>query len=185
MANKKENAMKMDPQRFQMAKSMSVVPGGPMNNNPENVLNVGNQSASMSGMTRNPYNDAEMDLPQMGANVLNPAMVKSSGLQQNMPAMQGLNANSPYGMQQQPSANIEEPLEGMRLGETAQAKGLFSSEYMGPVGNQALMPGALDPTLPANAPMLPTSQELGMAPDAGGMVPGSTPQKIQKKKGKK
>ena len=76
MANKKENAMKMDPQRFQMAKNMSVVPGGPMNNNPENVLTVGNQSPSMSGMTRNPYNDAEMDLPQMGANILNPQMVK-------------------------------------------------------------------------------------------------------------
>ena len=36
MASKKQqNAMQMDPQRFQMAKNMSVVPGGPMNNNPE------------------------------------------------------------------------------------------------------------------------------------------------------
>ena len=185
MANKKDNAMKMDPQRFQMAKNMSVVPGGPMNNNPENVLTVGNQSPSMSGMTRNPYNDAEMDLPQMGANVLNPQMVNNSGLQQNMPVGQGLNAQEPYGMQSQPSANSEEPLEGMRLGQEAQNRGLYSSQFMGPVGSEALMPGAMDPTLPASRPFLPTSAELGMAPDAGGMIPGSTPQKIQKKKGKK
>ena len=41
MASKKENAMKMDPQRFQMAKNMSVVPGGPMNNSPKNVESIG------------------------------------------------------------------------------------------------------------------------------------------------
>ena len=186
MANKKEqNAMRMDQKRFMMAKSMSPVLGGPMNNNPENVLNVGQQSASMSGGTRNPYNDAEMQLPQMGADILNPQMVKRSNLQQNMPVGQALNAQAPYGMQPQPSANVEEPMEGMRLGQEAQSRMLFSSEFMGPVGNQALMPGAMDPTLPANRPFLPTSAEMGMAPDAGGMVPGSTPQKIQKKKGKK
>ena len=193
MASKKQqNAMQMDPQRFQMAKNMSVVPGGPMNNNPENVMNVGQQAPSMSGMTSNPYNDAQMQLPQMGADILNPQMVKSSGLQQNMPIGQKLNATAPYGQQPQPSANVEEPMEGMRLGQEAQARQLYSSEFMGPVGTAALMPGALDPTMPASTPFMPTSQQMGMsppvdamAPDAGGMVPGSTPQKVQKKKGKK
>ena len=33
MADKKDNAMQMDPNRFKIAKNMSVVPGGPMNNN--------------------------------------------------------------------------------------------------------------------------------------------------------
>ena len=185
MASKKENAMKMDPQRFQMAKNMSVVPGGPMNNSPKNVESIGRQSASFDGMTSNPYDDAKMSLPQMGADILNPMNVKASGLQQNMPVGQRLNSQDPYGMQKQPSANVEEPMEGMRLGQTAQSKGLFSSQFMGPVGNQTLMPGAMDPTLPASRPFLQTSQELGMAPDAGGMIPGSTPQKVQKKKGKK
>ena len=95
MNNKQQNAMKMEPQRFQMAKNMSVVPGGPMNNNPENVMNVGQQSASISGMTSNPYNDAQMQVPQMGADILNPQNVKSSGIQQNMPVGQRLNAQSP------------------------------------------------------------------------------------------
>ena len=185
MASKKENAMQMDPQRFQMAKNMSVVPGGPMNNSPKNVMSVGPQPASLDGMTSNPYDDAKMQVPQMGADILNPQMVKNSGLQQNMPVGRGMNAQAPYGMQQQPSANIEEPMEGMRLGQQAQSRGLYSSQFMGPVGSAALMPGAMDPTLPANRPFLPTSAELGMAPDAGGMIPGSTPQKVQKKKGKK
>ena len=93
MANKKQqNAMQMEPQRFQMAKNMSVVPGGPMNNNPENVMNVGQQAPSMSGMSPNPYNDAQMQLPQMGADILNPMNVQNSGLQQNMPIGQKLNA---------------------------------------------------------------------------------------------
>lgn len=185
MANKKENAMKMDPQRFQMAKSMAVVPGGPMNNSPKNVLSVGAQPASVDGMTSNPYDDAKMQVPQMGADILNPQMVKNSGLQQNMPVGQGMNSQAPYGQQPQPSANSEEPLEGMRLGQEATNRGLFSSQFMGPVGSTALMPGAMDPTLPGSRPFLPTAAELGMAPDAGGMIPGSTPQKVQKKKGKK
>ena len=193
MANsKKERAMQMDPQRFQIAKNMSVMPGGPMMNSPKNIQSVGPQPASLDGATSNPYDDAKMMLPQMGADILNPMSVKNSGLQQNMPVGQKLNAVAPYGMQQQPTPNVEEPLEGMRLGQEAQARQLFSSQFMGPVGNQALMPGALDPTIPASTPFMATSQQMGMAPgvdgmqpDAGAMVPGSTPQKVQKKKGKK
>ena len=191
-SKKQQNAMRMDKQRFMMAKSMSPVPGGPMNNSPKNVESVGPQPASLDGMTPNPYDDAKMMLPQMGADILNPMNVQNSGLQQNMPIGQGLNAQAPYGMQNQPTPNVEEPLEGMRLGQEAQARELFASQFMGPVGNQALMPGALDPTIPAGTPFMATSQQMGMAPgvggmmpDAGGLVPGKTPQKVQKKKGKK
>ena len=182
--SKKENAAAMDPNRFKMAKNMSVVPGGPMNNNPMNVTSLGAQPGSMTGVNQFPYGDSGLaNAPQMGADILNPTMVQNSGLQQNMPMGRGQNSVAPYGMQQQPSPNAEEPLEGMRLGGEAQAKGLMTSEFMGITGSPALMPGALDPTIPGGgAPLgaMPTSQQVV----GGEMVPGSTPQKIQKK-GKK
>ena len=86
-------------------------------------------------------------------------------------------------MQQQPSGNAQEPMEGMRLGGEASAKGLTASPFMGMTGSPALMPGAMDPTIPGSSSPLgamPTMQQV----DGGEMVPGSTPQKIQKK-GKK
>ena len=199
--SKLENAMQMDPQRFQMAKQMAVDPGGPMNNSPKNIQSVGPQPPSMTGMTSNPYDDAQMQLPQMGADILNPMNVQNSGLQQNNPVGQKLNAVAPYNLQQQPSPNAEEPMEGMRLGQVAMAQQLQSSPFMGVIGSAAIMPGALDPQMPGTGGMfLPTTDQMGMSPDQvgmpggdpnalapapGAMVPGSTPQKIQKKKGKK
>ena len=113
--NKKENAVAMDPNRFKMAKNMAVVPGGPMNNNPMNVTSVGAQPGSMTGVNQFPYGDSGLqNAPQMGADILNPMMVQNSGLQQNMPLGRGKNGNAPYGMQQQPSPNAGEPMEGMR-----------------------------------------------------------------------
>ena len=182
--NKKDNAAALDPNRFKIAKNMSVVPGGPMNNNPMNVTSFGSQSGSMSGVNQFPYGDSGLaNAPQMGANILNPEMVRNSGLQQNMPLGRGQNGNAPYGMQQQPAPAAEEPMEGMRLGAEAMNKGLNASQFMGVTGSAALMPGALDPTIPgSSAPIgnMPTMQQV----DGGQMVPGSTPQKIQKK-GKK
>ena len=184
MADKKDNAMQMDPNRFKIAKNMSVVPGGPMNNNPMNVTSVGGQPGSMSGVNQFPYGDSGLaNDGRMGADILNPAMVQSSGLQQNMPMGQGQNGSAPYGMQMQPSPNAEEPMEGMRLGTDAQQRGLTTSQFMGITGSPALMPGALDPTIPGGGSPLgamPTMQQV----DGGEMIPGSTPQKIQKK-GKK
>ena len=182
--NKKDNAAAMDPNRFKMAKNMSVVPGGPMNNNPMNVTSFGPQSGSLTGVNQFPYGDSGLaNAPQMGADILNPMMVQNSGLQQNMPIGRGQNSAAPYGMQQQPSPNAEEPMEGMRLGQDAANRGLSASPFMGVTGSAALMPGALDPTIPGGGTPLgamPTSQQV----DGGQMVPGSTPQKIQKK-GKK
>jgi len=184
MASKKDNAMQLDPNRFKIAQNMAVMPGGPMNNNPMNVTSIDNQSGSLSGVNQFPYGDSGLaNDGRMGANVLNPTMVQNSGLPQTAPMGAGLNAGQPYNMQQQPTPNAEEPMEGMRLGQEAMNKGLQTSQFMGPVGSAALMPGALDPTIPGgSAPlgMMPTTQQVV----GGEMVPGSTPQKIQKK-GKK
>ena len=183
--NKKDNAVQLDPNRFKIAQQNAVMPGGPMNNNPMNVTGVGSQPGALNGINEFPYGDSGLQNdPRMGADVLNPGMVPYSPVMNNTPMGQGLNSREPYGMQMQPGPNAEEPLEGVRLGETAQQRGLITSQFMGPTGSQALMPGALDPTIPGGGtPLgaLPTSQQVV----GGEMIPGSTPQKIQKKKGKK
>jgi hypothetical protein len=183
--DKKDNAVNLDPNRFKMAKNMAVMPGGPMNNNPMNVTGVGSQPGALSGVNEFPYGDSGLQNDvRMGADVLNPAMVPHSTVLNNTPMGQKLNSAAPYGMQMQPGPNAEEPLEGVRLGETAMSRGLNTSQFMGPTGSAALMPGALDPTIPGGGTplgVMPTMQQV----DGGNMVPGSTPQKIQKKKGKK
>ena len=182
MAKKKEQAAAMDPNRFKIAKNMTTMPGGPMNNNPMNITSIGPQPSSMTGYNEYPYGDSGVQAFQMGADSINPMGVQRSGLQQNMPPGQGQN-QIPYNMQNQPTPNAEEPMEGMRLGMEASNRGLTSSEFMGPTGSPALMPGAMDPTIPGSGTplgMFGTTQSV----DGGEMVPGSTPQKIQKK-GKK
>ena len=182
--NKKDNAVALDPNRFKMAKNMAVMPGGPMNNNPMNVTGVGSQPGALSGVNEFPYGDSGLaNDARMGADILNPGMIPHSPVMNNTPMGQGLNSTAPYGMQMQPSPASEEPLEGVRLGETAQQRGLNTSQFMGPTGSAALMPGALDPTIPGGGTPLsamPTMQQV----DGGEMIPGSTPTKIQKK-GKK
>ena len=182
--DKKEQASAMDPNRFKIAKNMSLMPGGPMNNNPMNVTSIGPQPGSMSGVNEYPYGDSGMaNAPQMGADILNPTQVPHSPIPNNTPMGTKLNGQIPYNMQQQPAPNAGEPMEGMRLGMDGMQRGLQTSQYMGITGSPALMPGAMDPTIPgSSAPLgaLPTTQQVV----GGEMVPGSTPQKIQKK-GKK
>ena len=186
MANSKQNnAMMLDPNRFKIAQQNAVMPGGPMNNNPMNVTSVGPQPSSLSGVNQYPYGDSGLQAPaQLGADFINPQGIPSSQTWQGNAPGQGLNSMSQYGLQPQPSPNAEEPMEGMRLGMDASNRGLLATQYMGPTGSPALVPGAMDPTIPG------TGMPLGALPtltsvDAGAMVPGSTPQKIQKKKGKK
>ena len=177
--DKKEKAGVMDPNRFKIAKNMTVMPGGPENNNPMNVTNISSPAIKADSI----YGDYAQQYPQMGDGMVNPAGVKNSGLNQNTPIGQRLNSTAPFGMQGQPSPNAEEPMEGMRLGNDAQVRGLNSSQFMGMIGSEALMPGALDPKIPGSGtPVtnLPTTQQVV----GSEMVPGSTPQKIQKK-GKK
>ena len=184
MNSKKEKSMMLDPNRFKIAQQNAVLPGGPPNqqNNPNNVTSVGPQPASTTGISQHPYGDTGNKYPQMGADVLNPIQVGRSNLPEGAVVGTGYN-RQPYGYQAQPSPSAEEPLEGMRLGEEAMRKGLTSSQFMGITGTNAIIPGALDPQIPGSGvPItnMPTVQQVV----GGEMVPGSSPQKIQKK-GKK
>ena len=166
---------------------MSPMPGAPagpgnMNGNPENVTGLGPQVSTMNpNGQENLYRDAAgIQYPQMGSEVLNPMQVPRSQLQQNTPVtMKGNNAGVPFGLQQQPSPDMGDQMEGMRLGMEAQQKGLFASPHMGMIGSEAVMPGAIPNDMPGTSGMF-LKPMTSMNP----MTPGSTPKKTGKKKGK-
>jgi hypothetical protein len=170
-----QNAMALDPQRQMIAKNMSVLPGGPQNNNPMNVTD----NASPAIQSTSIYGDYAQNYPQMGTGMINPMQVGPSGLQQNFPVMRGKNAQAPYGMQQQPDTRPIVPttdvMESMRLG-----MGVQEGLPRGAMGYQGMpaIPGAIPGQMPGmGGQMLPTLDS---------MVPGSSPQKTgQKKKGGK
>ena len=167
--------MLLDPNRAKIAKQNAVLPGGPENNNPMNVTNIADPIVNADSI----YGDYKQQYPQMGAGVINPMNVGPSGLQQNFPrAGRGKN-EVPYGMQQQPDASGRSPIwdamEGSRLPERAQ-KGLPTSP-MGLIGG---------PPIPASVPGdVPGTSGPPLMPGQQSIVPGSTPQKIGKKKGGK
>ena len=175
--NKKEaNSRALDPMRHQIAKNMSVMPGGPQNNNPMNVTD----NASPPIQAKSIYGDFDQNYPQMGTSMINPMAVGPSGLQQNMPMMRGKNAQAPYGMQQQPDASGKSPMSDMmeasRLGMNIQ-EGLPQG-FMGYQGMPAMqIPGAIPGEM--------NGSSGAMLPTLDSMVPGSTPQKTGKKKGGK
>ena len=167
--------MLLDPNRAKIAKQNAVLPGGPENNNPMNVTNIADPIVNADSI----YGDYKQQYPQMGAGVINPMNVGPSGLQQNFPrAGRGKN-EVPYGMQQQPDASGRSPIwdamEGSRLPERAQ-EGLPTSP-MGLIGG---------PPIPASVPGdVPGTMGPPLMPGQQSIVPGSTPQKIGKKKGGK
>ena len=164
---KQERANVLDPNRHRISKGMSVMPGGPENNNPDAVL----QSSSQPVTGVSIYNDFSQQYDQMGTAMLNPENVKPSG----MPGLQQMD-NLPINMQEQ--------VEGNRYLEEAQKRGLNGNPFIGMIGSEAVMPGAMPPDLPNNVPFGPTTTG---SIDGGEMVPGSTPQKLNQpnKKGKK
>lgn len=167
MPNKKEqNARMLDPQRFQVAKSMAVMPGGPMNNNPMNVSSVDPNNGSMSGINQYPYGDSGLEnAPQMGTNAVYP--MPNSGLQQNMPVGTKMNAAAPYGMQPQPDSQSADLLESMRLGSEAKAQGLVATP-MGVLGlPTTVAPGGSVPS-PQQSPMTMPLQGMPSAEAAAG-----------------
>ncbi len=180
MDKRESNARMLDPDRFKIAKDMSYMPGGPMMNNPMNVTNTTPQPGSMSGVNMYPYGDSGLENDsRMGS--IGPS--QNSGMQQNLVRGTGYQGPIPYGTQQQPSASAQEPMEGVRLGQDAQNRGLIANEFMGMVGAGTPLPGD-------NGMMLPqqTDRTLGLQGFAnleGVQPPGSTPTKIGKKKGKK
>ena len=173
-----QNAMVLDPQRQMLAKNMSVMPGGPENNNPMNVTDISTPPINSTSI----YGDYAQQYPQMGTGVVNPMGVGPSGLQQNFPAGRGANAAAPYGLQQQPNTSANAPvtdmMESSRIAGEVGMRGLPSNAMgfagMGPI------PGSMPGEMSGSGPMLMQGN-----PSAE-MVPGSTPQKIgQKKKGGK
>ena len=174
MKSKKENSQALDPQRHMIAKNMSVLPGGPQNNNPMNVTD----NASPPIQAQSIYGDFNQNYAQMGTGMVNPAFQPRSVVMQNTPVMQGKNAQSLYGLQPQPDTRANSPMtdmmESSRLNMNIQ-EGLPSGAmgYQGMPAIPGAVPGNMDGTSGA---MLPTLDS---------MVPGSTPQKTGQKKGGK
>jgi len=168
VTNKMQNAMNLDPKRFAIAKNMSVVPGGPMNNNPMNVTSIGNQSGSLDGVNQFPYADSGLaNDTRLGTNILNPMAIPNSGM-------------SPIPMNPQPSPGMADQLESARLGMTAAQKGV-KANAMGMDGAGVNTPGAF----PANAPFTTGGSFLQPLTSMNPMTPGATPQKKGQKKGNK
>ena len=63
-----QNSMALDPQRQMIAKNMSVMPGGPQNNNPMNVTD----NASPAIQSKSIYGDYDQNYAQMGTGMVNP-----------------------------------------------------------------------------------------------------------------
>ena len=170
-----QNAMALDPQRQMIAKNMSVLPGGPENNNPMNVTD----NASPPIQSTSIYGDYAQNYPQMGTAMVNPMGVGPSGLQQNFPVMRGKNGQAPYGLQQQPDTSakstIPDAMESTRL-----TMGVQEGLPRGAMGYQGM------PAVPGGFPGQMPGMGGQMLPTLDSMVPGSTPQKTgQKKKGGK
>lgn len=165
-----QNSLLLDPNREKIAKSNAVLPGGPQNNNPMNVTSIADAKVTADSI----YGDYRQQYNQMGTSIINPQAVPPSGLQQSFPKSSlGLN-REPYGTQKQPESENGSPMpdmmESTRLASYGVAKGLPVAP-MGLIGGppiQGSMPGEMQGT---SGPDLYAS-----------MVPGSTPQKIGKKK---
>jgi len=148
MNKKEENARILDPQRFQIAKNMTVMPGGPENNNPMNVTD----NASPPIQAPSIYGDYGQQYAQMGTGMVNPMQVPHSNLMESQTVGQGLNY-IPYGMQQQPDISgvsmAPDGMESGRLAGEAQADGLFA----GPMGmmGQPAVPGGMPPNMPGTS----------------------------------
>ena len=156
MNSKQENANILDPNRLKIAKNMSVVPGGPPNNNPMNVTD----NASPPITSQSIYGDYNQNYSQMGSGMLNPMMVNNSGLPQYFPMGRGANGQSPYGMQQQPDTSgvsmAPDGMESGRLAQEAQNRKLPGIGAMGMIGMEATpAPGAFPGAFPGSSgPML-------------------------------
>jgi hypothetical protein len=140
MSKKEDNARMLDPNRFKIAQSNAVVPGGPQNNNPMNVTDNASPPIEAASI----YGDYSQNYAQMGTGMVNPMSTGPSGLQQNFPMGQRNNA-IPFGLQQQPdTAGVSMAPDGMesgRLAQESQQRGLFT----GPMGmmGQPAVPGGI------------------------------------------
>ena len=152
MSKKESNANMLDPNRFKIAKNMSVIPGGPENNNPMNVTD----NASPAIQSTSIYGDYAQNYAQMGTGMVNPMATGPSGLQQNFPMGRGANQAAPYGMQQQPDTSgvsmAPDGMESGRLASEAQKRGLPGIGALGMQGLPAQpAPGAFPAAFPGSS----------------------------------
>ena len=165
--NARENAKILDPQRFAIAKSNAVMPGGPQNNNPMNVTGIQDAPVESTSI----YGDHHQAYGQMGAGIINPNGVQNSGLPQFHPLGRGYNSEAPFNLQQQPPAEMEEQLEGGRLSFEAKQKGLFAVPFLGMSGQPATpAPGGVDVGTQQSPHTIPLAgNNTASIPPAGGM----------------
>ena len=153
-SKKEQNARMLDPNRFKIAQSNAVMPGGPQNNNPMNITDFSAPPVEADSI----YGDHRQAYPQMGTAMINPMMIS--------PTMKRPRDEMP-----QPSPNAQEPMEGMRLAQDASNRGLMANPFLGLTGSPALVPGALDPTMPGSGmPLMPPSVTVDQQqqPNKGG-----------------
>ena len=183
---------------------------GNMRGNDMNRDNMGGgmpQPGSLSGGPQSMYGD-EVFGPDVFAKVGTPGFEVNITRDQRIVAGRGLNAD--YGAVQQPLRESQDMMLPMALAQEAAARaeklygpGAKASYTPGPLGmmgfdmDQAqaigyVNPGAFPPTIAGQSPNglsvqgVPDVQTAvqvsnGMAPDNGGMVPGSTKKTIRKK----
>ena len=94
----------------------------------------------------------------------------------------GKNAGN-YGLQDQPSSSLQEPMEGMRQAQEATNKGLVAHPFLGMTGTPTPLAGNF--TNQFESQSMNTLGLQGMQSTEGVSPPGTTPTKIGKKKGKK
>lgn len=142
MDKREQNARELDPNRFKSeAKSLSQMPGGPHNTNPVNF----NMAAAEMGQVvggQSIYDDFSQKgaYQQTGTNSLDPTQYQPSQMS-NKPKGLGKNAGFNYGMQDQPSSSLQEPMEGMRQAQEAQNKGLVAHPFLGLTGTPTPLAG--------------------------------------------
>ena len=176
----------MGKNEFKIEKNIQPIPGQDQKGNVLNNFDVGRsfnpQMASMDGKSPFPYSDMKEMMPQMGVTI-NPMSVPRSKLNQNTPvAGRGFQSNQPFNapVAGQPDISGRSPQADMMQ------SGLYTQRIpdglpKGPMGLQGMpaLPGSINP-------MAPGTSGPDLMPGNGGIVPGSTPQKIgQKKKGGK
>ena len=171
MNSKEQRVQMLDPNRMKIAKNNAYVPGGPMNNNPMNVTSNNPTPGSMSGVNQFPYGDSGLSVEdgRMGSPVM---PMPKSPLPQNTPLGGGYNAGQPYGQQFQPSAKMEEMLEGGRLSFDAKNRGVeVTHPYLGLTGLPATVaPGGVVPSDQQSGATIPlNSNVLDGLPPSGGM----------------
>ena len=173
MNKKEQNSRALDPQRHMIAKNMSVIPGGPENNNPMNVTD----NASPPIQATSIYGDFAQNYPQMGTGVVNPMMAQSSGLQQNTPLGRGQN-QGPYGLQMQPDTRANTPMTDM-MESSRLNMGIQEGLPTGAMGYQGMpaIPGGVPGEMSTSGGMLPVLDGMNMTP--------GTEKQVVNKKGKR